>query len=61
MASEEFYKNDVPFFKAIEEAEKKGEEDFTCPLCGGKAWWGRSKINNHLHAHCDGCNFTIMQ
>ena len=46
---------------AQEEAEKKGEENFVCPLCGGVAWWGRSSYNGHLHMGCNNCDFRIMQ
>ena len=46
---------------AQKEAEKAGKHEFTCPLCGGNAWWERAKINNHLHTFCDKCGFGFMQ
>lgn len=49
------------FIKAQQEAEKHNKEEFICPLCGGSAWWGRAKINNHLHTGCEKCGFIIMQ
>lgn len=51
----------VLFMKAQMEAEKKGEEEFVCPLCGGEAWWGRSSYNNHLHCGCRKCGFKMME
>lgn len=49
------------FTDAQRQAEKAGEEQFVCPLCGGEAWWGRSSYNNHLHCGCHGCGYLIMQ
>ena len=49
------------FMSAQEEAEKFQREHFTCPLCGGPAWWGRSEINNHLHTGCQKCGFRMME
>ena len=34
---------------------------FTCPLCGGRAWAGRSPGNGHLHAACESCGVNIHQ
>jgi len=52
----------LPFLKAIEEAEQRGEHAFTCPICGGKAEWFRAvDYNNHLHSHCCGCSFTLVE
>lgn len=49
------------YHKAQEEAEKKGEENFVCPLCGGVAWWCRSSYNGHLRMGCENCDFLLMQ
>ena len=49
------------FMNAQSEAEKDGREEFTCPLCGGTAIWGRAKVNNHLHCCCKGCGFRMME
>ena len=49
------------FLDAQDKAEQKGEHEFTCPLCGGKAYWSRSSYNNHLHAKCNGCDMVIME
>ena len=49
------------YLKAQQEAEEQGEEEFTCPICGGQAFWGRSSINNHLHSRCEKCGICIMQ
>lgn len=49
------------YLEALIEAEAKSKEEFTCPLCGGKAWWARSRINNHLRSKCEQCGFAIIQ
>ena len=51
----------IKFLNAQEEAEKKGDNEFICPICGGTAKWTRSSYNNHLHAHCCDCGFLVMQ
>lgn len=61
MEEEMFMDGIAKFMKAQQEAEKNGEEEFTCPLCGGEAWWGRSSYNNHLHCGCKKCDVMIMQ
>ena len=48
------------FMKARQEAEEAGQKHFTCPLCGGDAWWGRARLNNHLRCRCNGCGISIM-
>ena len=49
------------FLAAFSKAEDAGEKEFVCPLCGGKAFWGRSPGNGHIHAGCDGCGMRIME
>lgn len=49
------------FLDALSDAEQAGEKEFTCPLCGGKASWGKSSYNGHIHAYCEYCGFTITQ
>ena len=49
------------YLKAQQEAEEQGKEEFTCPICGGQAFWGRSSINNHLHSRCENCGIRVMQ
>ena len=61
MEDEVYFDSIAKFMKAQQEAEKNGEEKFTCPLCGGEALWGRSSYNNHLHCGCEKCNILIMQ
>ena len=48
------------FMRAREEAEKNGKKEFTCPLCGGEAWWGRAPSNGHLRCGCRKCRFSLM-
>ena len=57
---ERILNKDFKFMEARLEAEKKGEREFTCPLCGGHAWWGRASINNHLHCGCRDCGYRII-
>lgn len=49
------------FMRAQKEAEKSGKKEFTCPLCGGEAWWGRAPSNGHLHCGCRKCGFRLME
>ena len=51
----------LEFLKSQHEAEERGDHEFTCPLCGGKASWGRAQSNNHLHVRCGKCKFSIME
>lgn len=51
----------VEFLKAQQEAEEKGEYEFVCPICGGKAWWGRAEGNGHLHCGCQGCGIMVCE
>ena len=54
--------NDIfKYLQAQQEAEKKGEHEFVCPICGGKARWLRSTYNNHLHSSCEKCKFRVME
>lgn len=56
------YKNLIDFLAAQAKAEKNRKRQFTCPLCGGIAEWGRATgYNNHLHAGCHKCGFRIME
>ncbi len=55
------YKKLAVFLSAQKEAEKQGKNEFTCPLCGGRAKWVRYSLNDHLHAGCEKCEFYIME
>lgn len=53
-----------PFDFAIEASKdlNPGEsKDFICPVCGGKAYAERVKLNGHLHAKCEKCGITVME
>lgn len=53
-----------PFAFAIEASKdlNPGEsKDFICPVCGGKAYAERVKLNGHLHAKCEKCGITVME
>ena len=60
MNQEEFTRM-FKYMKAQKEAEKQGKREFACPICGGKAEWGRSNYNNHLHTWCAKCGIKIME
>ena len=51
----------IAFLIAQQEAEAEGREEFSCTLCGGTAFWGRARVNNHLHCGCKGCGFRMME
>ena len=51
----------IEFLAAQAKAEEAGQEEFKCPICGGKAWWGRAEENGHLHCGCHGCGIRIVQ
>ena len=49
------------FIEAQQEAEKEGQQEFTCPLCGGPAMWSRFPYNNHLWCKCRCCGFLMRE
>lgn len=51
----------IAFMKAQITAENEGKKEFVCPICGGKAYWGRSSYNNHLHSGCRDCRFYMIE
>lgn len=61
MEERDFIKVINDFMRAQGKAEKNGEHEFACPLCGGEAWWSRSTYNNHLHCGCRKCGFKMME
>ena len=57
----EWHERLLTFLKAQVEAEEQEKHEFACPLCGGRASWGRAPNNNHLHTGCMDCGITIME
>lgn len=55
------YEEIITFIKAQQKAEQEGRYEFTCPLCGATAKWGRTPYNNHLYCGCQGCGFKMME
>ena len=49
------------FIEAQAQAEADGKNEFTCPICGGVAWWYRAEYNNHIHSGCNNCGFKMME
>ena len=58
---DELIQNLTAFMKAQQQAEERGQQEFTCPLCGSKAIWARSTYNNHLHCGCTSCGIHMME
>ena len=58
---EDFIDQLVAFMEAQQEAEKEGQQAFTCPLCGGPVMWHRNSVNNHLWCKCRGCGLLIIE
>ena len=61
MTEKEYTEAFLEFLKAHHEAEEAGKEEFTCPVCGGDAWWGRAAINGHLHCGCEKCGMKVIE
>ena len=51
----------LKWVKAENEAVKNGTQEFTCPLCGGEAFWVRSPYNGHKHSGCRKCGMKVME
>ena len=49
------------FLAAVNAAEADGREDFTCPICGGRAHLARSPYNGHRAANCEKCKMRMME
>ncbi|MEI1256017.1 hypothetical protein V8Q34_14860 [Blautia sp. JLR.GB0024] len=47
--------------KAGKDLKRGKSKEFICPLCGGKAYAARARINGHLHAGCKKCGIRVMQ
>lgn len=63
VSEEDMAKKMVTFMKVAQDVIKEVDKqyEFTCPLCGGDAIGGKASINNHIHAKCNKCNFSITQ
>ena len=61
MTDDEFMDSIMKYIKAEIEAIEKGEQEFTCPLCGGDAFWVRSPYNGHKHSGCRKCGMKVME
>lgn len=46
--------------KAQLEAELAGNQEFTCPICQGKAKWTRAENNKHLWIKCNDCGSKLI-
>lgn len=41
---------------------KRGEtKQFTCPICGGDAFVGKSSYNGHKLSYCRNCKMRIIE
>ncbi len=50
----------IRMLEAQLKAELAGNQEFTCPLCQGKAKWTRAEINKHLWIKCNDCGFKLI-
>ena len=51
----------IDFMESLEEAQKTGNHEFTCPICGGKAKWSCSECSEQVSAKCDGCGISLVK
>ena len=51
----------LDFLAALNKAEKENRQEFTCPICGGNAFWTRSQYNGHIHAGCTKCRIRVLE
>lgn len=51
----------LDFIESVVEAQRVGNREFTCPVCGGKAKWSRAECNGHIRAKCDECGITLIE
>jgi hypothetical protein len=58
---DEFMDSIIKFINAEAEAVEKGEHGFTCPLCGGRAFWVCSPYDGHRHSGCTNCKVSVME
>ena len=63
ITEENMNNNMLTFTKVAQETIKEPDKQykFVCPLCGGEAVGEKAGNNNHIHAKCNKCNFSIMQ
>lgn len=62
-SDEDLFRNSFAFHKAAREAIREPDRtySFVCPICSGEAHGGKAGCNNHIHASCSSCGFSIMQ
>lgn len=49
------------FLAAVNAAKADGREDFTCPICGGRAHLTRSPYDGHITANCEKCKMGMFE
>ena len=54
-------KDVIEFLTALNKAEKENQQEFTCPICGGDAFWTRSPYSGHIHAGCTKCRIRVLE
>lgn len=47
------------FLSAQQEAERRGEETFPCPVCGGRCRWSRQPGTGRLVCDCPDCGMYL--
>ena len=56
-----WFNDDLAVFSAGEKALEKGENEFICPVCGGKATVVKSEYNGHVKSFCSSCKRGMFQ
>lgn len=51
----------LAMLEAWQSAENRGDQTFTCPLCGGLVEWRRVPYNGHLRIFCNKCKMQLLQ
>ena len=49
------------FLEAVIKAQKEGQDEFCCPVCGGTVAIKKSGTNGHISANCNGCVFRMIE
>ena len=64
-AVKKLYKETAPImeriFKVASTLSAGDCKETTCPVCNGRLFVERSPYNGHIHADCEGCNFSMME
>lgn len=57
----DWHNNNVKVYATGVEAEKNGQSEFDCPVCGKKAHVEKSDYNGHLDCYCPFCKSGVIE